>query len=62
MSRKVDSVKDINDSKETWRLVVRIMDVWSVVNNKGIEHLEMIVMDSLVNCFSFFKYRFLYDS
>ncbi|XP_050895282.1 uncharacterized protein LOC127101895 [Lathyrus oleraceus] len=48
MSRKVDSVKDSNDSKETWRLVVQIMDVWSVVNNKGIEHLEMIVMDSLV--------------
>ncbi|KAI5443462.1 hypothetical protein KIW84_012201 [Lathyrus oleraceus] len=48
MSRKVDSVKDINDSKETWRLAVRIMDVLSVVNNKGIEHLEMIVMDSLV--------------
>ncbi|KAI5420863.1 hypothetical protein KIW84_044628 [Lathyrus oleraceus] len=47
MSRKVDSVKDINDSKETWRLAVRIMDVWSIVNNKGIEHLEMIVMDSL---------------
>ncbi|KAI5406962.1 hypothetical protein KIW84_053278 [Lathyrus oleraceus] len=47
MSRKVDSMKDINDSKETWRLVVRIMDVWSIVNNKGIEHLEMIVMDSL---------------
>ncbi|KAI5422625.1 hypothetical protein KIW84_045889 [Lathyrus oleraceus] len=47
MSRKVDYVKDINDSKETWRLAVRIMDVWSVVNNKGIEHLEMIVMDSL---------------
>ncbi|KAI5386353.1 hypothetical protein KIW84_072760 [Lathyrus oleraceus] len=47
MSRKVDSVKDINDSKETWRLAVRIMDVWSVVNNKGIEHLKMIVMDSL---------------
>ncbi|KAI5428027.1 hypothetical protein KIW84_033152 [Lathyrus oleraceus] len=47
MSRKVDSVKDINDSKETWRLAVRIMDVWSVVNNKGVEHLEMIVMDSL---------------
>ncbi|KAI5385215.1 hypothetical protein KIW84_071990 [Lathyrus oleraceus] len=47
MSRKVDSVKDIKDSKETWRLAVRIMDVWSVVNNKGIEHLEMIVMDSL---------------
>ncbi|KAI5430625.1 hypothetical protein KIW84_035004 [Lathyrus oleraceus] len=47
MSRNVDSVKDINDSKETWRLAVRIMDVWSVVNNKGIEHLKMIVMDSL---------------
>ncbi|KAI5387907.1 hypothetical protein KIW84_073849 [Lathyrus oleraceus] len=47
MSRKVDSVKDINDSKEAWCLAVRIMDIWSVVNNKGIEHLEMIVMDSL---------------
>ncbi|CAK8532971.1 unnamed protein product [Lathyrus sativus] len=41
------TVKDINDSKEIRRLVVRIIDVWNVVNNKGIEHLEMIVMDSL---------------
>lgn len=39
MSRKFDCVKYINDSKEIWCLAVSIIDVWSVVNNKGIEHL-----------------------
>ena len=48
MSRKFDNVVDINDSKETWRLVVRILDLWSVVNSKGIEHIEMIVVDANV--------------
>lgn len=36
MSRKIDRVKDIDDSKETWCLAVRIIDVWTVINNKGI--------------------------
>ncbi|XP_058751126.1 uncharacterized protein LOC131624172 [Vicia villosa] len=47
MSRKFSSLKDINDSKETWRLVIRVVDLWSVINNKGKEHLEMVIMDAM---------------
>ncbi|XP_058763379.1 uncharacterized protein LOC131636802 [Vicia villosa] len=36
---------DINDKKEAWRLAVRIIDSWSVVNSKIIEHLEMVIVD-----------------
>ncbi|XP_058777136.1 replication protein A 70 kDa DNA-binding subunit C-like [Vicia villosa] len=46
MSRKFDAIKDITDKKETWRLAVRIIDSWSVVNSKGAEHLEMVIMDA----------------
>ncbi|XP_058732606.1 replication protein A 70 kDa DNA-binding subunit A-like [Vicia villosa] len=45
MSRNFSPIKDVNDSKETWRLVVRVVDFWSVINNKGKEHLEMVIMD-----------------
>lgn len=48
MSRKFDSVIDINDSKETWRLTVHILDLWSVINSKGIEHIEMVIMGAKV--------------
>lgn len=48
MSQKFDGVRDIDDSKETWRLAVRILDVWTVINNKGIEHLEMVLIDAKV--------------
>ncbi|XP_058783975.1 uncharacterized protein LOC131658726 [Vicia villosa] len=50
MSRITDFVDDIDDSKETLRLAVCINDLWSVVNSKGVKHLEMVVMDSKVNC------------
>ncbi|XP_058759871.1 uncharacterized protein LOC131633171 [Vicia villosa] len=46
MSRKFTPIKDVNDSKETWRLVVRVLDFWSVINSKGKEHLEMVIMDA----------------
>jgi len=45
MGLSIDAIIGINDSKETWRLAVRVVDVWSVVNNHGNEHLEMIIMD-----------------
>lgn len=48
MSRKFDNVIDINDSKETCRIVVHILYLWSVVNSNGIENLEIIVMDAKV--------------
>ncbi|XP_058742163.1 uncharacterized protein LOC131614617 [Vicia villosa] len=46
MSRKFSSLKEVNDSKETWRLAVRVVDLWSVINSKGKEHLEMVIMDA----------------
>lgn len=46
MPRKFVCVKDIDDSKETWRLVGRVIDVWTLINNKSIEYLEMIVMNA----------------
>lgn len=46
MGLSIEAIIDINDYKETWRLDVRVVDVWSVVNNHENEHLEMIVMDS----------------
>jgi hypothetical protein len=33
MSRAIDFIKDVNDSKETWTLSVRIVNFWSVVNS-----------------------------
>ncbi|CAK8540430.1 unnamed protein product [Lathyrus sativus] len=45
MSRIFDFVGDIDYSKETWCLVVRVINIWSVVNSKGIEDMEMVVMD-----------------
>ncbi|XP_050919667.1 uncharacterized protein LOC127137236 [Lathyrus oleraceus] len=48
MSQKFDFVKDIDDSKETWCHAVRIIEFWTVINRKGIEHLEMVIMDA--NC------------
>ncbi|XP_058776332.1 uncharacterized protein LOC131650644 [Vicia villosa] len=47
MSRKFTPIKDVNDSKETWRLAVRVVDLWSVINSKGNEHMEMVIMDAL---------------
>ncbi|XP_058733120.1 uncharacterized protein LOC131604714 [Vicia villosa] len=47
MSRKSSSLKEVNDSKETWRLAVRVVDLWSVISSKGKEHLEMVIMDAL---------------
>lgn len=64
MSRKFDSVIDINDSKETWRLTVHILDLWTVINSKGIEHVEMVVMGAKVwyiaDNFTFFRFFFIF--
>lgn len=48
MARIHDFIKDIIDPKEIWWLVIRIIDVWSIVNNKGIEYLKMVIMDAKV--------------
>lgn len=42
MSILIDTIKDVNDSKDTRRLAVRVLYIWSK------EHIEMIIMDSKV--------------
>jgi len=34
MRVSIDTIRDVDDSKETWRFDVRILGVWSMVNNK----------------------------
>ncbi|XP_058733797.1 uncharacterized protein LOC131605463 [Vicia villosa] len=44
MARLFEQVKDINDSKELWKIAVRIHHKWTVVS-KNKEHFEMILCD-----------------
>ncbi|KAK2381460.1 hypothetical protein QL285_069055 [Trifolium repens] len=44
MSRGFDAVNDINDSKELWKLAVRVEDLWTVTH-RGKEHLEFLILD-----------------
>ncbi|MCI21340.1 DUF223 domain protein, partial [Trifolium medium] len=45
MARSIDSIKDITDLKELWKLAVRIEDLWSVFSKSKEEHLEFILLD-----------------
>jgi hypothetical protein len=47
MSRGFDAVNDINDSKELWKLAVRVEDLWTVTH-RGKEHLEFLILDKQV--------------
>jgi hypothetical protein len=44
MSKGCDAVKDITDSKEIWRLAVKVDDIWIVTKNYQ-EHAEMVLRD-----------------
>ncbi|XP_058763554.1 uncharacterized protein LOC131637002 [Vicia villosa] len=44
MARPFEPVKNINDTKELWKLAVRIHHKWTVVN-KNKEHFELVVVD-----------------
>ncbi|XP_058746645.1 uncharacterized protein LOC131619576 [Vicia villosa] len=44
MARPFELVKNINDTKELWKLVVHIHHKWTVVN-KNKEHFELVVVD-----------------
>jgi hypothetical protein len=57
MSRGFDKVGNVNDSKELWKLGVRIEDIWTV-NNRGKEHIEFIILDKQVRSSSFGCYHF----
>jgi archaellum component FlaC len=44
MSRAVDHIKDINDTKEIWKLAIKVDDIWTNVKSSK-EYAEMIVRD-----------------
>ncbi|XP_058745814.1 uncharacterized protein LOC131618652 [Vicia villosa] len=44
MARPLAKICDINDSKELWKVSVRVHHKWTVVSNKR-EHFEMIFVD-----------------
>ncbi|KAK2448879.1 replication protein A 70 kDa DNA-binding subunit B [Trifolium repens] len=44
MSRGFDAVQNVNDSKEQWKLAVRVEDLWTVTN-RGKEHMEFLILD-----------------
>ncbi|KAE9615310.1 putative nucleic acid-binding protein [Lupinus albus] len=44
-SHKCDMIKDINDSKQQWKIVVRIANRWYVQMPPRSGHLDMILMD-----------------
>ncbi|KAL6508619.1 hypothetical protein OROGR_023330 [Orobanche gracilis] len=46
ISRPFDMIKDLNDSKHLWKIVVRIADLWYIQMPPKPDHLEMILMDS----------------
>ncbi|XP_058762781.1 uncharacterized protein LOC131636142 isoform X2 [Vicia villosa] len=44
MARSFELVKDINDTKEIWKVAVRVHHKWIVVS-KNKEHFEMLLCD-----------------
>jgi hypothetical protein len=48
MSRDFDSIKDINDGKEIWKLAVRLEDLWKSGIGKN-EHMEFLILDKQVH-------------
>ncbi|CAL0323493.1 unnamed protein product [Lupinus luteus] len=53
MVRKVNFIKEINDSKDTWKLKVRVSDVWRV-DRSSAPSVEMIFLDEKVLALLFF--------
>ena len=49
MARIPDKIQDINGSKETLKLVVRITDLWFVGTPDKSEQAEMIIVDCNVS-------------
>ncbi|XP_058726770.1 uncharacterized protein LOC131598158 [Vicia villosa] len=48
MARPIDSVKDINESKDLWKIAVSCKHIWSVTSSSNKEHIEMVLVDSKV--------------
>ncbi|CAL0302593.1 unnamed protein product [Lupinus luteus] len=53
MAHKVNFIKKINDSKETWKLKVRVSGLWRV-DRSSAPSIEMIFLDEKVLALLFF--------
>jgi len=53
MARPLEKIKNLNDSKSLWKIVVRVVDMWTVVNSKNKQHIEMVLCDKEVVLTSF---------
>ena len=53
MARRRDFIRDIDNTKDTLKLVVRIIDLWFVETKDKFEQAEMIIMDENVVLFNF---------
>jgi hypothetical protein len=54
MARNFEFIKDINDRKDLWKIVVNVRDKWTS-QKEGKEYLELIVVDSKVSFFLIVK-------
>ena len=50
-----DKIKSIDGSREALKLIVRITDLWFIGIPHKIEQAEMVIVDSDVWFYSFFK-------
>ncbi|XP_058773016.1 uncharacterized protein LOC131647117 [Vicia villosa] len=46
MSRPIETLKEINDSKDLWKIAVRCKHLWTVTSSSNKEHMEMVLVDS----------------
>ncbi|XP_058784697.1 uncharacterized protein LOC131659538 [Vicia villosa] len=46
MSRPIEPLKEINDSKDLWKILVRCKHLWTVTSSSNKEHMEMVLVDS----------------
>ncbi|XP_058774349.1 uncharacterized protein LOC131648625 [Vicia villosa] len=42
MAQPIEAVKDINDSKDLWKIVVRCKYMWTVTSSSNKQHMDMI--------------------
>lgn len=50
MARRLNSIYEVDDSKETWKLPIRIMNIWCVDSKQG-GNTEMLLIDEKVMCY-----------
>lgn len=49
MARRIEDIRDINDSKDLWKIDIWIRDLWSLTNMSNKEHMEMILIDGKIS-------------